>query len=1828
MAAPPSAWADLGRPRPSAQVAPAAGTGDVGELSASWKHIRNVVAHDARTPDLFELLSHSVRETQYSFQAQGWPPLLRPLSPVVAEMPAMVMERYQACQTVAFCGAFPSIGRAWASVDNSLFLWRFDKWQDVPLEYSGEEQAIVTVGLATPRPGVFVEAIQHLLVLATATEVVLLGVCCSPGTSGAAGGPGDGCEQLVLQPLPLYSAPTDNVTMVSVASSASGRIFLGGADGNLYELQYGASDSWRSKRCSLVCNSGGLRRLLPSFLPSLLFGSPSALVELLVFDMGHDGSAAPNKVAEATDFLADASRATVGRDVFGRGSGDRRGAAVVAMAVIPPSESTRLHLLTVTSDGRRVYWGTTAVPRIVGGGWGAPAAHGGAHGDVRPDRLRADVARQAMPSHSAGAAAGGLARGGLSAGAMSHGPARVLEVAAALYSRGVLLLAEGGAAAGGRTRVFMLSRDLTIPPVGTATGAHVAVQGLREAVTELEMVLPGEATTLAPLPQHLPLLLGGAAAGPRDELTAQNVAPPPRFLAATTGGLAQLEKLRPVDVLAQLLEARDGAQLELFFKSHGAAEAAAMCILLATTGPPAFSAAAVAQAKAALDNPQLCGEPELREAEAGAAPAPAPYREASPGSLSAGFDMGAPVPVAEPEWSGAHWGMCLYASRLLAGVWDEPVVTPLKGSPQLVRARLPTEALQALEERLRALDAFLAGYIQRRAARRPSAAYAPTAGSGGAGAALDGGFGQQAAKRQRLEDAQQAELRRAAGVRALVARAAESAFLLRVLVEHNIGRLAARMEESLRQQLRSLRFREWVSSEEGEAMATQLISVAVGEHLAAAGGVAEDLAAALQSGAPSYFKEEDKLYYQASGLLQRAEAAAAAADRETLTSEAVGLLLRVVPQLAYLRAVGPLVELPLRKAAALDPRGTAAGAGPEAEAARQRRQEACYAHALAVLGCLLDRTATTPALEALNRSLSDSERALFRQQLLARAAAADDALWHEALYSTLLDAGAVRELLALDTPHLEGWLVRAGGLAGAAGGGARVGPLSPRQARCAEVLARFYIRQGRGVGLVYELLAERAGGAGEGAVTLEQRLGAYQQAVLQARILSLQQRLADQLAAGGGGPEAASREDIEAAVSGELFAHLRREPKELAELYNDYAVPAQTWQQRWEAGEAGGDPAGARAAAALDAACLVAESLGERFFPNEASFPAPHVALRLEQAAAGSWPHATGVEQGSGRVVRAMVGACRGSYDAAVRAYGALLAVRGGDPQSEELHAPALRLRLLRALALAISAARDKLLDAAPGAALGAGLRGGRREVGALAAACEAYASEARRLPQEGAPIVRQSTSRQPDAASVRPLIRAPPCGMSFAQAFEGARLELARLPPAQRLARIAVYARVIAAELVGTLAAVPFGIRAQALHRSLPDPGGAGGARGSSVSIMRGVRYAGAPRCLLDIYLPPDGPASSDEQQQQAQQPGSDGTAGAPSGSAAAGAGPKPADAAGVPVTGILTAIMTYSLYPQALVPQMTSERALAASGAARGSAAPAGAGQGQADSGAAPALAQPPATTAAADVRMPAQLVAIAGVFDLEKHFAYEQGRDVHELSTMQRAAGGVHNFPAQSPAVILARALDRRGLLQADHTSWELLDAARAEADAGAGSGSQEVEAAASGAAGASPRSVRLHGEGPAHRIGFGRRADGPQSRHAAAAAAAVATTVAHAPATAAVLDSGAPPSAGSGEEDALLSRMKVEAVRRLPPVTLMSSCTDVTVPFVESAEMYWLLHDCGVPAKHLVYTRVSHGDFVTCWRPLPQLGAATAGTANDLPGHASDLVAVARGAVPGC
>ena len=69
---------------------------------------------------------------------------------------------------------------------------------------------------------------------------------------------------------------------------------------------------------------------------------------------------------------------------------------------------------------------------------------------------------------------------------------------------------------------------------------------------------------------------------------------------------------------------------------------------------------------------------------------------------------------------------------------------------------------------------------------------------------------------------------------------------------------------------------------------------------------------------------------------------------------------------------------------------------------------------------------------------------------------------------------------------------------------------------------------------------------------------------------------------------------------------------------------------------------------------------------------------------------------------------------------------------------------------------------------------------------------------------------------------------------------------------------------------------------------------------------------------------------------------------------------------------------------------------------------------------------------------------MYDLTKHFSYEARRNVEELSTMKRAAGGAAAFPSVSPVVILARALAAEAGSPAKQGADALADARRSGVD----------------------------------------------------------------------------------------------------------------------------------------------------------------------------------------
>jgi nuclear pore complex protein Nup155 len=127
--------------------------------------------------------------------------------------------------------------------------------------------------------GVFIDSMQHLLVVCTQTTLIVLGLAKPDIPSPALTAPIDGSlPQFVSQDFVVYDTelrfPTDNVTMTSIVSTNAGRAFMCGvSDGHLYELQYQATEGWFGGKSSLYNHSvSGITSFLPSVFSSTSSG--------------------------------------------------------------------------------------------------------------------------------------------------------------------------------------------------------------------------------------------------------------------------------------------------------------------------------------------------------------------------------------------------------------------------------------------------------------------------------------------------------------------------------------------------------------------------------------------------------------------------------------------------------------------------------------------------------------------------------------------------------------------------------------------------------------------------------------------------------------------------------------------------------------------------------------------------------------------------------------------------------------------------------------------------------------------------------------------------------------------------------------------------------------------------------------------------------------------------------------------------------------------------------------------------------------------------------------------------------------------------------------------------------------------------------------------------------------------------------------------------------------------------------------------------------------------------------------------------------------------
>eukprot|EP01025_Chloroclados_australasicus_P051758 TRINITY_DN6033_c0_g3_i1.p1 TRINITY_DN6033_c0_g3~~TRINITY_DN6033_c0_g3_i1.p1 ORF type:complete len:1374 (-),score=127.37 TRINITY_DN6033_c0_g3_i1:632-4753(-) len=1200
--------------------------------------------------DLFDLLKdHSMEQLPGYGQ---WPGLLVGITNSLIPLPRQVMQKYHSHNQYCYCGLLPEIKRAWAAMDSTLFLWRYDRPNDVATEYKSDKQPITAVGIVRPRDGVFFVATKYVLIVCTVTEIYLLSVSFSSGINS------DEYDGLVLQQLSYHSTQTDNVPMSKVKGTANGRIFVGGSNGHLYEIMYRTNDTWMTSRCYKICCT---KNLISSLVPSI-WKTASAIDQIVIdeerfliytlnqlshiqaFYMGQDGQDSLQRIAHISDFIAAATTAIRGKEVFR--SIDKKNFQVVGLYCIPSSESSKLHMMAVTNSSVRVYFTTARMRKLTE-----------FTSLQRSEALQAVYVLPELPQ---------LSSNNMFAQAYQKTAQGQRYVNNALYHEFGLVLSSAYDGADSPTEVLAVARNLTLPP--EAIGSSF---GMREVVSVKDLRIPGQAQVLVPEPSSA-LEWSEVHCYMKDELYCQIFCSAPRIVVMTGHGVLTLLRRRPLEVLLAVLEERSQEKLKQFFENYGKEEAAAMCFHVVCSDPQNIPNYVFIEARQALESPQLVGIPQL---------------SATHMIFSNQGGSGSIPNQVVVEFSGAYQGLVTYVARLTNWAQKKQVLLQTNQEQgSTVCCGFSPEELQWLERRLRALSTFLAQYCDGAGQRlRRSASFLPVVGDG----AEDVG---NLSKRRRVT--QDAHLREEDSIRSIwgfVQRCAEAVALVRILADNHIGRLVSLLDPQMQEQFREKTFGQLVvesEEEQNQSLAKQLVLVLLQEHLTSSGVVHEDLAQKLQRNCPSYFQNQDKVYYQAVGYLQSAEKTEDFQSRQEAIHQALDLMLQVpltinlpatVLQLQDLECYDGIIQLCQVVAQAHDPYDQACGLDAEGETARQKRN-ICYQQVVRVLRDIIFSEQGT------HTWTSEGQREDARQSIMRGVKNSSDKLLHFTVFKAMIESQLIDELLEESNfKFLEEFLLKKSGLTCYAAEQI-VESLDADQIYLARLLAKFYTRNQkfRLAAMVYRKLAEMVSSSG-GKDVLQQRLIDLEDATQQAKCAGdnvlateLQERTNLAKIQNTIFSEVDIQQHLDMEEIGVRLQNLSMRLLDASELYNEYAQQLQLWasclriihfcqyqdqdrvQRLWDLYLRQGynEKESEGLEEQLLECCARVKTLGADLFPDPNTFPTEHVTLKLEQISLTMWPQGVQkfvVDIDEQIVIQAIYKACKEDDEAVLNIYDVLV---------------------------------------------------------------------------------------------------------------------------------------------------------------------------------------------------------------------------------------------------------------------------------------------------------------------------------------------------------------------------------------------------------------------------------------------------------------------------------------------------------------------------------------------------------------------------------------------
>ncbi|XP_065180530.1 nuclear pore complex protein Nup155-like [Sycon ciliatum] len=988
-------------------------------------------------------------------------------------LPQELVDQFNHMQCSCLMGLFTDIGRAFLTIDSTIFVWNYSDGSDLAY-FDGLSEVILCVALVKPKPGLFQAHIKYLLVLTTPQQIVLLGVCLNEANGLA-------CGEMHLQPQPLFAVSSDNVQHLAVAGTPSGRILLAGKDGCLYEVVYQAQDSWFQRKCRLVNHStSALSYLLPSFLS---FNSEDALVQLTVdptrnilysrsekgtvrvFDLGADGSectCVASMPVERIVELASMYSRELDKSIFKQ---------LVRISPIESSESSTLHLMAISSCGVRFYFTTTE------------------NGKVGRPTLLSLVHVRLPPGYG---------------GSMLS--SRPTNVHASCHREGSFLFCSPL-----REDIDMLwlmdADSFPFCPTLAEMQHGIEVSGRTWALESVPDETSGQ-------------LLGAGLRSEPPLILSQHVKPAPTFVLLTAQGTSIVTKLRPVDQLEQLLvdsAGSDTSALRSFFRLYQAHESCAMCLILICTAKPQVRALAeqaylryggephyhvppapipggtAVPSPLHASTPLNFRGPATAATTAGAAAAspwlpstiggmvstpPAvpnlgqspvigsaiPVRGAAAASAPVSSVLGRPVSGPEVVFSNRLRGLVIYFSRLIGPLWDSLLVhsaesVPGTAIPIKYCSTMGMDEINWMAQHVQRLTDFLDGNAMLASTLKMTDSSISSHGTPTdhnvhqkmlrfmrPGTTAVASTGSPAAQQQ-LQQKQQAEATAAEqnalrDLSTLFHRTTEVLCLWRILCENDISSIAAGLSLNHQDLLKQMKFSHLIVQGQAicSALIAQLTKRFLSDHAAS-----EAMSARLRQLCPSLYSADDAIITQAAEALAVAKTKSDKEERQRLLEDSLKLYSKVTHHLPlsvvcsqYTEAhfFSGLVDLCLACAKKRDPQSLALHHFRQQQpwddtagiAAYNARRE-CYDSAVKCLDDLYNRTqtATVPTGSSPLKVADTAIRTAVQhyEETLSRVLASSDELMHILTYDWLIKTGQSAQLLQVTSPYLDTYLTQA-----------------------------------------------------------------------------------------------------------------------------------------------------------------------------------------------------------------------------------------------------------------------------------------------------------------------------------------------------------------------------------------------------------------------------------------------------------------------------------------------------------------------------------------------------------------------------------------------------------------------------------------------------------------------------------------------------------------------------------------------------------------------------------------------------------------------------------